>query len=359
MKIAYFDCFSGISGDMALAALVDAGADRHYIEEELARIPFEPFSLSWKRVNKRGISSLKMDVLQDEHDKPHHHRHYADIVKMIRSAGFSKRTTELSLAIFEKIGIAEGKIHGIPLEKVHFHEVGAIDSIADVIGVALALDSLELERIYCSPVALGNGMIHIDHGHYPVPAPATLEMMIGLPVAASPYRKELTTPTGAGIVSAVVDKFLPGLPNMTVEAVGYGAGTRDLPDQPNVLRVVIGRADPSFPADHVRQLLPIHEHVHEHSHDHDHPHHHHHGHDHEHEHGHHHSHDHDHEHGHHHGHDHDHEHGHHHGHEHEHEHEHEHHRSQEHGHRSDEKEASLPHGMEADREQSAPPGPKH
>jgi uncharacterized protein (TIGR00299 family) protein len=244
MRILYLDCFSGISGDMTVAALVDAGADKSYIEEELSRIKLEPYSLEWKRVVKRGISSQKFDVVLDPDHPPKHHRHYSEIVRIIQAAGFNERVTSLSLAIFEKIGFAEAKIHDIPVEKVHFHEVGAIDSIVDIVGVALAIDSLQIEKIVASPVPLGSGTIHIDHGIYPVPAPATLEMMRGLPIASTHYSLEMTTPTGAGIISGIVDEFSKSFPPMIVQAIGYGAGTRDLPNQPNVLRVVIGKMDP-------------------------------------------------------------------------------------------------------------------
>ncbi|WP_275900696.1 LarC family nickel insertion protein [Paenibacillus periandrae] len=342
MKIAFFDCFSGISGDMSLAALVDAGADRHYIEEELSKIQIEPFSLEWKRVNKKGISALKMDVILDPHSPPTQHRHYSEIVKIINSCGFNDRVVTLSSAIFEKIAIAEAKIHNIPIETVHFHEVGAIDSIVDVIGVALALDSLEVEKIWSSPVPLGSGTVRCDHGIYPVPAPATLEMMRGLPIAPTVYSMEMTTPTGAGIIAGVVDEFSKGFPSMIVETIGYGAGTRDLPNQPNVLRVVIGKTDPFIPKYKVpHQEIQNHGHLHEHEqhhkdhgHDHSHDHGHSHGHDHSHDHGHSHGHDHSHDHGHSHGHDHSHDHGHSHGHDHSHDHGHSHghDHSHDHGH---------------------------
>jgi uncharacterized protein (TIGR00299 family) protein len=267
MRILYLDCFSGISGDMTVAALVDAGADRSYIIEELKRIQLEPYTLEWKRVVKRGISSLKFDVLLDPSHPPKHHRHYSEIVHVLEHAGFNERVTALSLAIFKKIGVAEAKIHGIPVANVHFHEVGAIDSIVDIVAVALAIDSLQIERIYASPVPLGSGTIHIDHGIYPVPAPATLEMMRGMPIASTSYSLELTTPTGAGIISGIVDEFSKSFPPMTVEAIGYGAGTRDLPNQPNVLRVVVGKIDP-----YIGQWQVTHEHLAEHSHSHPHQH---------------------------------------------------------------------------------------
>ena len=285
MRIVYLDCFSGISGDMTLAALVDAGADRDYIEEELAKLKLEPFTLQWKRVQKKGISALKIDVLTDPDHPPKHHRHYSEIVEHITKAGFNERVTGLSLAIFQKIGAAEAKIHGIPVERVHFHEVGAIDSIVDVVGIALALDSLQAERVISSPVPLGSGTVRCDHGIYPVPAPATLEMMRGLPIAPSRHNVELTTPTGAGVIAGAVHHFAAGLPPMTVESVGYGAGTRDLPDQPNVLRVIVGHKERYagnwvLPPEHHREH-DHHDHHHEpHHHDHhdDHGHDHHHGH---------------------------------------------------------------------------------
>ncbi|MDF2936373.1 MAG: hypothetical protein K0Q90_1746 [Paenibacillaceae bacterium] len=324
MKIVYLDCFSGIAGDMTLAALVDAGADKDYVEQELAKLPVDPFTLRWSRVTKRGVSALKLDVLLDEENPPKHHRHYKDIAEMIVRAGFSEKATALALSIFEKIAIAEAKIHDVPVERVHFHEVGAIDSIVDVIGVALALDSLEADKIISSPVPLGSGSIRIDHGVYPVPAPATLEMMKGIPVAESRLRMELTTPTGAGIIAGAATGFLISLPSMTVDSIGYGAGTRDLADQPNVLRVVIGHTEPYLDKWHSQHELHHIEHVHEHAH-----HHHHHGETH-HEHVHHHS---D-AHAHVHHHDADHEHHHHgeHAHSHSHSHVHDHHEAGSDGH---------------------------
>ncbi|MCY9665673.1 LarC family nickel insertion protein [Paenibacillus alginolyticus] len=265
---------------MTLGALVDAGADRAYIEDELSKIKLEPYSLDWKRVIKRGISATKLDVVLDPEHPPKHHRHYSEIVKVIREAKFSDRATALSLAIFEKIAIAEAKIHGTSIEKVHFHEVGAIDSIVDIVGVALAIDSLHIERIYASPVPLGSGTIHIDHGIYPVPAPATLEMMVGVPIASTPYAMEMTTPTGAGIIAGIV----------------------------------VGQIDPYIGKWQLTHEHLAHDHHHEHAHE---DHHHYHGHDHHHHHEHTHDHDHDHDHTHHHDHDHD-----HHDHKHEHDHSH-------------------------------------
>lgn len=242
MKILYLDCFSGISGDMTLAALVDAGADRQYIEKELQKFEIEPYTLEWKTVMKQGIAALKVDVILDKKKLPHQHRHYSEIMNLIKKADFNERTTYLSLAIFEKIAISEAKIHNTSIEKVHFHEVGAIDSIVDVVGIALACHSLGVEQIISSPVPLGSGTIKCDHGFYPIPAPATLDMMKGLPILPTKFQLEMTTPTGAGVISGIVNEFSTGLPSMTIESIGYGAGTRDLPDQPNVLRVIVGHS---------------------------------------------------------------------------------------------------------------------
>ena len=285
MKIAYLDCFSGISGDMTLAALVDAGADREKIESELSKLPLSSFRLEWRQVMKTGVRALKLDVIEEtpspqavtklkviqhghSHDHGHHHHHhdhshdhhhghdhthdhthdhhhhhehrgYKEIVRMIEEADFHPRVAARALAIFAKIGEAEAKIHNIPVEHVHFHEVGALDSIVDIVGIALALEELAIEQLYSGPVPTGNGYVRCDHGLYPVPAPATLEMLKGIPLRSTQVMKELTTPTGAGLAAALVKHFGP-LPSMTVETIGYGAGTRDLPDQPNVLRVLIG-----------------------------------------------------------------------------------------------------------------------
>lgn len=257
MRILYLDCFSGISGDMTLASLIHLGADRNYVEDELRKLPLDPFSLEWTTVVKKGVSALKLNVLVDPAFEPKNHRHYAEIAEMIEKAGFSERVRVLSQAIFAKIGAAEAKIHNIPVEQVHFHEVGAVDSIVDAVGVALAIDALDVSEIVSSPVPLGSGFVRCNHGLYPVPAPATLEMMKGLPIAESGVEYELTTPTGAGIISGIVDRFSRSIPPMTVHAIGYGAGTRDLPDQPNVLRAVLGIRDSA-----------AHQHRHQHAHSH-------------------------------------------------------------------------------------------
>ncbi|CAM3707711.1 LarC family nickel insertion protein [Marinicrinis lubricantis] len=317
MRAIYLDCFSGISGDMTLAALADAGADMDYVVRELQKLPLDPYELKQYTVNKRGITAVKVDVELSKEHPPVHHRHYRDIVHMIQAAEFNPEVERHALSIFEKIGIAEGKIHGLSLDKVHFHEVGAVDSIVDAVGVALALHTLQVEAVISSPIPTGYGFVRCDHGLYPVPAPATLEMLKGIPIAHTVHRSELTTPTGAGIVSALVSHFLASIPSMKIEKIGYGAGSRDLPDQPNVLRVLIGELSKNELDRCVHREQHHLQHSHHHGHTHGHGNHHH-------DHGHSHEHDHDHEHNHHHDHEH-------HDHSHSHEHHEHHHESSDEG----------------------------
>jgi pyridinium-3,5-bisthiocarboxylic acid mononucleotide nickel chelatase len=262
MAILYFDCFSGISGDMTLAALVDLGADPKKIETELGKLPFEKASLSFDKVIKKGISALKLRItlgenrvqfkmkahshthdLSHTHDHVHSHsdghRHYREIVQMIQQSDLTDLVKERSVQIFTAIGIAEAKIHQVPLEDVHFHEVGAVDSIIDIVGTAIALEDLGVEKIYSSPVAVGNGSVFCDHGLYPVPAPATIEILRNIPIRSTEENGELTTPTGAGILSSLCVEYGP-MPTMTVNQIGYGAGEKELQKQPNVLRVMLG-----------------------------------------------------------------------------------------------------------------------
>jgi hypothetical protein len=177
------------------------------------------------------------------HDHSHHHHHdhrsYKDIVRLIEEANFSQQVKDTSLKIFKKIGEAEGHIHGVPLENVHFHEVGAVDSIIDIIGAAILIHQLEISVIKSSPIPVGTGKIRIDHGIYPVPAPATLEILKGIPIEHSEVRFELTTPTGAAIIAVLAEEFC-SIPSMKVSSIGYGAGTKTFKDRPNVVRVIIG-----------------------------------------------------------------------------------------------------------------------
>ncbi|RKD22937.1 TIGR00299 family protein [Ammoniphilus oxalaticus] len=282
MKTLYLDCFAGIAGDMTLAALLDLGADLDYITEYLRRLPIDPFKMETQSVVKQGISAKYLQLQieggageadhghhhhnhshehhdhshghghshhhDDHHDHDHHeHRHAAEILAMIEQSELPARVKQRSLAIFQVIAEAEGKIHGMDPSEVHFHEVGAMDSIIDTIGVCLALESLGIDHIIASPVATGKGYAQMAHGLYPIPAPATLELLKGIPLADLEVQGELTTPTGAGILKALVQQFKSN-PTGIVERIGYGAGTKDFA-HPNVLRAMLldGEADKAGP----------------------------------------------------------------------------------------------------------------
>ncbi len=241
MKVAYFDCASGISGDMTLGALIDAGAPLATIQTTLESLGLPQVRLQTAEVKKNGFRATQLTV---EHPPEHAHRHLHHITDMIDASQMNPRQRDLAKQIFTKLGEAEAKVHGSTLRKVHFHEVGAVDSISDICGVAIALDLLNIERIHASPVPTGHGFIEIAHGRCSVPAPATAELLKGIPLAASSVEAELTTPTGAAILAALSSGFGP-MPAMRVETIGYGSGQRNLEQQPNILRVMIGSADDS------------------------------------------------------------------------------------------------------------------
>ncbi|WP_018924878.1 LarC family nickel insertion protein [Salsuginibacillus kocurii] len=243
MNLLYLDCVSGIAGDMTLAALIDAGANSTYIQEELKKLPIDSFEMKIDRTIKCGVSSAQLNLSFDKGNEAsdeknhHHHRHAADILKMIETSALPPRVRERSMNVFERIAEAEGKIHGISPHQVHFHEVGAMDSIIDIIGVCLALENLEIDSIHSSPVPTGYGKIKIEHGLYPIPAPATAELLKGVEIEPLNVRGELTTPTGAGLIQALSTK-VGVLPAGRIQAIGYGAGQKEF-DHPNVLRAVI------------------------------------------------------------------------------------------------------------------------
>jgi pyridinium-3,5-bisthiocarboxylic acid mononucleotide nickel chelatase len=237
MRIAYLDCASGISGDMTLGALVDAGADLAAIQAGIDSLGLAACRLVRSEVKKRGFRATQIAV---EHEPEHAHRHLHHITAMIDRGSLSPAARELATRIFRKLAEAEAKVHGSTIEKVHFHEVGAVDSIADIVGTAIGFDLLGVERIICSPVPTGHGFVEIAHGRCSIPAPATGELLRGVPLAPLDVEGELTTPTGAAIVAALAAGFGP-LPAMTVDAIGYGAGQKDFP-QPNVLRLLVGEA---------------------------------------------------------------------------------------------------------------------
>jgi hypothetical protein len=241
-KIAYFDCFSGISGDMIIGSLISSGLDVHDLKIELKKLKLKDFEVNVKRVVKNGISARKFNVISTEKVK---HRHLKDINNIIESSKLDEEIKIQAKKIFQRIAEAEAKIHNQPIEKVHFHEIGAIDTIVDVVGSLLGLKNLGIEKVYCSKLNVGSGFIKFSHGKFPVPAPATAEILTNIPVyATSNSNTELVTPTGAAIISTIAEKFC-NLPLMEVEKIGYGAGTKDI-DQPNVLRVFIGKLREPF-----------------------------------------------------------------------------------------------------------------
>ncbi|MCA9137619.1 MAG: nickel pincer cofactor biosynthesis protein LarC [Planctomycetales bacterium] len=236
-RFAYFDCFSGISGDMTLGALIVLGADTAAIEAAVRSMGLPELSIYSQDVKKCGFRAVSVTIL---HPPEHAHRHLHHITAMIDGASeIDEAAKSLAKRIFGHVAVAEAKVHGTTIEKVHFHEVGAIDSIADIVGVSVAIQSLGITSAMASAVPTGTGSIKIDHGLVAVPAPATAEILRGIPIAPNSIAKELTTPTGAAILKELCTGFGP-LPSMTIDSIGYGAGTMDLPDQPNVLRVIVG-----------------------------------------------------------------------------------------------------------------------
>lgn len=234
-KIAYFDCFSGISGDMILGALLDAGLDFDALKAGIAKLNLPGCTLEHRKVSKRNIAATKFDVLDAGGQK---YRHLADLNKVVAAAAISDDVKRTAKKIFLRIAEAEARIHDQPLEKVHFHEIGAVDTIVDVVGALVALEILDVEQVFSSPLNVGSGFVEFSHGKFPVPAPATAEILKGVPVYSTDATGELVTPTGAAIISEVAGSF-GDMPMLTTQAVGYGAGERDR-EQPNVLRVFIG-----------------------------------------------------------------------------------------------------------------------
>jgi hypothetical protein len=242
-KIAYFDCFSGASGDMILGALLDAGLELDALQKGLSGLAIGEYRLSAEKVKRAAITATKFNVTIDEHGH-HHHRGLSDILKIIEGSRLSGAVKEKSGAIFRRLGEVEAKVHGIPLEEVHFHELGAVDTIIDIVGTIFAMDLLKIERFYASALPAGSGQITTAHGTMPSPAPATLQLLAdaGAPVtavAAAPPG-ELVTPTGAVLLTSLASFARPA---MKVEKVGYGAGSKDFPDWPNVLRLWLGETE--------------------------------------------------------------------------------------------------------------------
>jgi pyridinium-3,5-bisthiocarboxylic acid mononucleotide nickel chelatase len=235
-KILVIEPFSGISGDMMIGALLDLGFSFDELKERLALLPLKEYRLSCQKCMRSGIAATKFDV---EVGHSHHHRGFTDIRQMIESSRLSSWVKEKSIEAFRRLAEAEAKIHGLPPEKVHFHEVGAVDSIVDIVGSMIALESFLPARIFSSPVNVGQGTLQCQHGTYPVPGPAAQELLKDFPVFTNEVVGELTTPTGAALLATLVDSFGPR-PTMKISGAGYGAGTRQTPGNANVLRISMG-----------------------------------------------------------------------------------------------------------------------
>jgi len=248
MSIAYFDCFAGISGDMCLGALIDAGAPQEELVSGLKTLKVPGWHLRVSKVSKNGISASKVDV--EMASAGHRERRLPEILKIIAKAELPGSAKELASRTFQRLAEAEAKVHGVPVEKVHFHEVGAVDAIVDVVGTALALELLGIDHVISSRLPSFHGFALTAHGTFPLPAPATLELVKGIPMSERDVEGELVTPTGAAIITTSAESFGP-MPSMKVSSVGYGAGAADY-DFPNALRVVIGEESRPGEMDEVR-----------------------------------------------------------------------------------------------------------
>ena len=262
MTILYYDCFAGISGDMHLGALLDLGVEEKWLKNELAKLPLEGYELVIQKDIRKGISGTRVDVLTGSgahHDhEGHHHKHahkkeghdahrtYGEIKQLIGDSSLRDDIKQLSIKIFEKVAVAEAKIHNKAVDDVHFHEVGAVDSIVDIVGAAICIRALAPDKIMASTVELGGGSVVCAHGIYPVPAPATAEILTGIPVRKGTVDFEATTPTGAAILASCVDQFTDAF-TLKINRTGYGIGHKD-GELPNVLRVhwceTAGEANP-------------------------------------------------------------------------------------------------------------------
>lgn len=250
-KLAYFDCFSGASGDMILGALIDAGAPVEPLAALPAALGLEGVELNFEQITKQGLGATQVDVVCPE---THVHRHLHHIVDIIEAANLPAAVKTDSRRVFQRLAEAEAKVHRCAVETIHFHEVGAADAIVDIVGGCLALYGLGIDQVSCSPLVVGSGTVSCAHGVLPIPAPATAELLNDVPIAVSSETGELLTPTGAALLTTWAAEFGP-LPTMTVERAGYGAGRRDGQQRPNVLRVLLGTGEPvPGPTEHILAL---------------------------------------------------------------------------------------------------------
>ena len=238
MTIAYFDCFSGIAGDMILGALIDLGLDINFLKEELEKLNLSGYEIEIKKVEKNHISGKDVYITVKEKQ---HHRSLSDINNIIENSKLDKEVKELSKKIFLRLAKAESKIHNVKISKVHFHEVGAVDSIIDIVGAAIGLNKLGVDKVFCSHLPLGKGFVTCSHGKIPIPAPATVELLKNVPVYQTDINHEMVTPTGAAVITTVTNKF-GEMPLMKIKKVGYGAGKIES-ENPSLLRIFLGELE--------------------------------------------------------------------------------------------------------------------
>lgn len=246
MRIAYFDCFSGISGDMILGALVDVGLDPDLLRDQLARLPLKGYRLEVSRESRGHLWGIRVRIRLEDEDRTR--RSCRQIREIISGSALPGPVKEKSLAAVQRLAEVEGRLHGVPPDEVHFHEMGALDSILDIVGVCLGIHALEFGRIVASPLPMGRGFVRCDHGLLPLPAPATLGLLEGAPVYDAGQDRELVTPTGAALLSVLASEF-GGVPRMRLERVGYGVGQHREDHPPNLLRVITGQAEAALPTE--------------------------------------------------------------------------------------------------------------
>lgn len=248
MKMAYFDCFSGVSGDMVLGSLVDLGLGSSLLTQELEKLSLPAYRISCKKVLRGGITGTKVDVIPSQQSSRSYG--FTELCKVIEDSSLSEEVRVESLRVLRRLGEAEAKVHGTSLEEVHFHEIGAVDTVVDIVGSVFGLGSLGIEEVFFSPLPMGRGYVNCEHGQLPVPAPITLELLRGYRLVTGLADGELTTPTGAAILTTL-GKQVETCPDITLEGTGYGAGTRDNPSTPNLLRVLLGELSPEAQRDEI------------------------------------------------------------------------------------------------------------
>ena len=243
MKTAFLDCFSGVSGDMLLGALLDAGLPEAFLQETVSNLKLPGCSLAVQRITEKGLAATRVSVLLEEHGHHHHHahRHLADIERLLAGAALAPAIRDRALAVFQRLARAEAAVHGTTIDAIHFHEVGAVDSLVDIVGTVAGLAELGIDHLVCSPLPMPRGWISCEHGQLPLPAPAVCALMQGVPVYGEPLDQELVTPTGAALVTELASEF-GTMPPMMPERTGYGSGARERHDgRPNLLRLIVGQ----------------------------------------------------------------------------------------------------------------------